>query len=114
MGNRGICPVCIGTAKMPLKHPGLDTEHDEMRRYGKLWGWYGYSEEATADGQIVATVECGNCGSQYMHGRATGQVPLRPDGKACRHSYASESAGKCLTRYTCRHCSDAFTVDSGG
>jgi len=47
-----------------------------------------------------------------MYGRATGQVPLRPDGTLCQHSYISRNAGRCYTIYTCEHCSHYYNIDS--
>ena len=56
---------------------------------------------------------CANCGGQYMSGRATGVVATRPDGEACRHSYAYQNLGRCLSQYTCKLCGDKYVIDSG-
>lgn len=97
--NHGACPVCAGTGRMPCP--------DNDRPYAKKNGWFGY--DANDD-----TVDCKNCGAQYMFGRPTGQVPLCPDGTPCKHEYKS-SAGpyRCTTNYTCAHCGDKHMIDSG-
>jgi DNA-directed RNA polymerase subunit RPC12/RpoP len=59
------------------------------------------------------TFGCNNCGGQYMFGRATGQVRLNNAGEPCTHSYSGETAGRCLTEYTCKHCGDRYQIDSG-
>ena len=59
------------------------------------------------------TLGCGNCGSQYMFGRPTGEVKLRPDGTPCTHEYVSKTVGKCYHRSECIHCGDAYHIDSG-
>jgi hypothetical protein len=48
-----------------------------------------------------------------MFGRATGQVRLNNAGEPCTHSYSGETAGRCLTEYTCKHCGDRYQIDSG-
>ena len=95
--NRGICPACNGTLRRPCP--------DHLRQYGAKNGWYNY--RAADD-----TIACHNCGSQYMHGSPSGEVTLRPDGTPCTHAYVSESQGRCYTRYTCKHCSEVFHIDS--
>lgn len=92
----GTCPVCNGSKRMPCP--------DHMRPYTKS-GWWGYRAEDDC-------VDCSNCGSQYMLGRPTGEVRLRPDGVPCTHSYSSETVGRCLTQYTCKHCGDRYQIDS--
>ena len=92
------CPVCDGTAHMPCP--------DHLRKYGVEYGWYGY--RACDD-----TVDCTNCGGQYMFGAPTGQVPVNKDGVGCTHSYTSMNVGRCLTQYTCTHCGDRYQIDSG-
>lgn len=90
----GICPVCNGSGR---RFAGND-------KYKKMYSSY---DEATD------TLSCNNCGGQTMFGRATGQVPLRSDGTPCRHEYTSATVGRCLTRYTCRHCDSRYEIDSG-
>lgn len=94
----GTCPVCNGTKRMPAT--------DEIRKYGKQSGWYGYRADDDK-------CDCTNCGTQYMFGEPTGQVRLRPDGTPCKHEYTGENAGRCYTRYTCKHCNDTHHIDSG-
>jgi transcription elongation factor Elf1 len=94
----GVCPVCNGSGHM--KCP------DHLRRYGQNYNWYGYRAEDD-------TVDCMNCGAQYMFGQPTGQVKLRPDGTPCTHDYYPQKYGVSLTKYTCVHCGDAHNIDSG-
>ena len=94
----GVCPTCNGSGHMPCP--------DHLRRYGQDYKWYGYRAEDD-------TVDCTNCGGQYMMGRPTGKVKLRPDGTPCVHLYNSQSAGHCYTKYTCVHCGDMHNIDSG-
>jgi DNA-directed RNA polymerase subunit RPC12/RpoP len=95
----GTCPVCNGTKHMPCP--------DNLRVYGQKNGWYGYRAEDD-------TVDCTNCGSQYMFGKPSGVVRLREDGTPCVHEYVS-SAGRwrSTTDYKCKHCGDTFMIDSG-
>jgi hypothetical protein len=94
----GTCPACNGTGHMPCP--------DRLRDGGQKYGWYGYRAEDD-------TVACTNCGAQTMYGRASGQVLLRPDGTPCLHEYESRTIGRCLTRYTCKHCQSSYEIDSG-
>ena len=89
------CPVCNGTGRVPAG----DFPHKAV-----IWGY----DKATD------TLNCNNCGGQTMSGRATGQVRARPDGTPCTHEYQCLSAGRGITRYTCQHCNDSYTIDSGG
>ena len=93
----GTCPVCQGTGHMPCP--------DNLRDYGKRYGWYGYRAEDD-------TVTCTNCGGQTMFGKPTGQVRLRPDMFPCVHEYTSRNAGRCYTIYTCKHCGFSYDIDS--
>lgn len=92
--NLGTCPVCNGIGRVPA---GNDP-------YKKVM--YGYDAETD-------THVCRNCGGQTMYGRATGKVPLRPDGTPCRHEYTGRTTGRCLTQYTCQHCNHSYEIDSG-
>ena len=96
--SSGVCPVCNGSGHRPCP--------DHLRAFGAQHGWYGYRAEDD-------TVDCDNCGSQYMYGRSTGQVALNADGVPCTHSYTAQNAGRCLTSYTCQHCGDRYQIDSG-
>lgn len=87
----GVCPVCNGTKEVLLTA-------DELR--------YSWNKGKTHR-------DCTNCGGQYMFGRATGEVPLRPDGTPCKHEYTSQTVGRCLTEYTCKHCGSRHQIDSG-
>ena len=93
-----VCPVCNGSGRMPTP--------DHLRKYGEQSGWYGYKKDDDC-------CTCTNCGSQYMFGRATGEVRARPDGTPCKHEYSSTTIGRCLTEYKCIHCSDRYQIDSG-
>ena len=94
----GVCPVCNGSGRMPTP--------DYLRQYGEKNGWYGYDK---ADDCCT----CTNCGGQTMYGKPTGKVALRPDGTPCKHEYTSATVGRCLTRYTCKHCGSSHEIDSG-
>jgi len=96
--TKGVCPVCNGSGHMPCP--------DDLRDYGVKHGWYGYRADDD-------TVTCTNCGGQYMYGRPTGEVRLNKDGEPCKHSYTSQTVGRCLTEYTCQHCGDRYQIDSG-
>jgi len=86
----GTCPVCNGTKEVPLSDSELK---------------YSWNKGKTHRA-------CHNCGAQTMYGQATGQVLLRPDGTPCHHEYTSKTVGRCLTEYTCRHCSSSYQIDS--
>jgi hypothetical protein len=92
--GRGTCPVCNGA----LRVPAGDTKYKHVMA--------GYDKETD-------TLGCSNCGGQYMYGSARGTVKLRPDGTPCTHSYSSKNVGRCLTQYTCVHCSESYQIDSG-
>mgnify|MGYP003351192026 CR=1 FL=1 len=96
--TKGICPVCNGSGHRPCP--------DNLRDYGVKYGWYNYRAEDD-------TVTCNNCGGQYMFGQPTGEVPLRSEGTPCKHEYTSATVGRCLTRYTCKHCKSSYEIDSG-
>jgi len=87
----GVCPVCNGTKEVPLTD-------NELK--------YSWNKDKTHRA-------CTNCGGQTMYGRATGEVPLRSDGTPCKHEYTSQTVGRCLTRYTCKHCGSSHEIDSG-
>jgi hypothetical protein len=48
-----------------------------------------------------------------MYGSPKGEVRLNTDGAPCNHHYTSQSDGRCLTGYTCKHCGDRYQIDSG-
>lgn len=92
--NKGTCPTCNGTTRVAAGD----------NKYKRVIAGY----DPTTD-----TFGCTNCGGQYMWGQPTGQVNLREDGTACSHDYKGRNTGRCLTEYTCAHCSDRYTIDSG-
>ena len=96
--SKGTCPVCNGTTRRPCP--------DNLRKYGLSNGWYGYDK---ADD----TVECRNCGAQYMMGRPTGKVNCRPDGTPCTHDYDVVTVSNCYHKHTCKHCGEVHHIDSG-
>ena len=96
MVNKGICPVCNGSGRVPVP------EHAQS--YKKVMA--SYDEETD-------TFKCCNCGGQYMYGQSTGQVRLREDGTPCKHEYVSKTVGRCLTQYNCKNCGDRYEIDSG-
>ena len=89
----GTCPVCGGSGRVPAV--GL---HASVRA--------GYD-------RLTHTHPCNNCGGQTMICRGTGRVFLRPDGTPCKHEYTHELLGNCYHGYTCKHCGDIYTIDSG-
>jgi len=92
---QGRCPVCNGTGRTPAG----DSQYKTIIA--------GYNK-------IDDTFACINCGGQYMYGKNTGQVFLRKDNNLpCVHEYKGENLGRCYNGYTCQHCGDYFTVDSG-
>ncbi len=92
----GVCPVCNGTCRVKVP--------ESMERYKNVIA--GYDKESD-------TLACNNCGAQTMYGRATGEARLRKDGTPCKHEYTSTNVGRCLTRYTCKHCDSSYEIDSG-
>lgn len=95
--TKGICPVCNGTCRVPV--PELS------QRYKTIVAGY----DAATD-----TFKCTNCGGQYMFGSPTGEVKLRrEDGTPCKHEYEGKNLSRCYNGYTCKHCGDYYTVDSG-
>lgn len=92
--TKGSCPVCQGTKRVPA-------------------GDHKYKSVIAGYDSATDTLECRNCGGQYMMGRPTGEVRLNRDGIPCTHHYDSATIGRCLTQYTCRHCGDGYTIDSG-
>jgi len=96
--GRGICPVCNGSKRTVC-------EYDPSTQW--LRSVASYDPE-------THTVECRNCGGQYQWGSPTGEVRLRKDnGEPCKHEYRGYSKGRCYTGYTCVHCDDNYSIDSG-
>jgi hypothetical protein len=91
--THGICPVCSGTKRKPA---------GDYR-----WKTVIYGYDAETD-----TLLCTNCGGQTQSLTPMGIVKLNSEGKPCTHSYTSATVGRCLTRYTCKHCTDSHTIDS--
>jgi hypothetical protein len=100
--NTGICPCCNGTLREPRQSRYPNMSVDDANR------WYSHEYDDATD-----TMPCKNCGAQYMYGKPVGKVLLNKDGNPCDHEYESATVGRCLTRYTCKHCGDAFHIDSG-
>ena len=92
---KGVCPCCNGSGRRPVPA--------EAQRWKTVCAGY----DAATD-----TFTCHNCGGQYMYGRATGEVNLNKDGEPCTHAYEGVTAGRCWTKYTCKHCGDKYDVDS--
>lgn len=94
------CPVCRGTCRQAVDATGkpLDqlSEHPRWSQYAKR-GW----------------MECRNCGGQGMSLQATGRTYARRDtGEPCRHEFVGRNAGRCYTEYRCKHCPEAYAIDS--
>jgi hypothetical protein len=94
--NYGICPVCNGSKRKPVSA--------ESQRYKMVTSGYD---------PVTDTFPCTNCGGQYMLGQPSGEVGLRNDGAPCVHEYESVTRGRCYTEYTCKHCGDRHSIDSG-
>lgn len=92
--THGTCPVCNGTGRRPA-------------------GDYQYKHVTAGYDQATDTLDCNNCGGQYMFGRPRGEVRLNKDRQPCTHSYLSRNVGRCLTEYLCEHCGDRYQIDSG-
>jgi hypothetical protein len=112
----GTCPVCEGSTRKPV--PESSQRYIKYNARWGHWGCFGYEPAGPGpfqDGQGYegGTYPCGNCGGQTMEGRATGQVPLRPDGSPCAHEYVHTLAGNCYHRYDCKHCGYRHFIDSG-
>jgi transcription elongation factor Elf1 len=80
----GHCPVCNGTKTV------LSTEHS----------------------QDSETMDCVNCGGQYMYSCPSGWVRLNRSGQPCVHNYTSKNIGRSWTEYTCTECGDRYDIDS--
>jgi hypothetical protein len=91
--KEGICPACNGTTRVPAS--------GSSRKVVR-----GYCIDTD-------TFPCCNCGGQRMFGSPSGKVPLRKDNTPCMHSYKGRGAGHCYTIYTCEHCNDSYSIDSG-
>ena len=89
-----VCPVCNGSGRRPA-------------------GDLSYKNVLASYDKETDTLDCNNCGGQTMYGRPTGEVNARADGTPCVHEYDSKTIGRCLTRYSCKHCSFSFDIDSG-
>ncbi len=90
----GTCPVCNGSGR-------------------KAAGDYKYKHVIAGYDKDTDTLACTNCGGQYMWGSPKGQVRLNKDGQPCKHTYPSQTVGRCLTEYTCSECGDRYQIDSG-
>jgi DnaJ-class molecular chaperone len=65
-------------------------------------------------GRSVAGKPCHNCGGQTMSRTPTGIVPVRVDGTPCEHSYIVRHTHRdTLTRFVCKYCIHAHSIDSG-
>lgn len=96
--EKGICPVCNGT----LRQPVTDAE-----RHGTKWN---KSYDAESD-----TIDCFNCMPRGMFSSRvpTGKVTINREGVPCTHQFVEEKIGNCYYRYSCKHCTDSFNIDSG-
>ncbi len=90
------CPVCNGSCRVAVP--------ESVQRYKSVMAGY----DSATD-----TIPCHNCGAQYMWGSPTGLVNVNTQGEPCTHSYVGENVGRCLTKYTCKHCGDSYKIDSG-
>lgn len=96
MKEQGVCPVCNGTGRVSA---------GDGDKYKTMYA--GYDKEND-------TLNCQNCGGQTMSMNPTGKVNLRTaDGTPCVHEYVGREAGRCYYHYTCKHCGDTYSIDSG-
>lgn len=93
MTELGTCPKCNGSTRRPCPPEYLGFNMAGLDRTDN-------------------TLPCDNCGGQTMSLRATGKVPLRPDGSPCMHEYKYRSLGNCLHGYTCIRCGHRYEIDS--
>lgn len=100
MNNKptGTCPVCNGTLRQPVT---------DKERHSIKWN---KSYDAETD-----TINCYNCMPRGMFASPipTGVVSLNHEGAPCTHRFIETKLGNCYYRYTCEHCGDAFSIDSG-
>ena len=95
MSHQVTCPVCNGSGRRAV---APDSKwHTSTAGYDK----------------DTHTLACLNCGGQTMACRGTGKVNARPDGSACVHEYTYKKLGNCYHGYTCKHCNDSYSIDSG-
>ena len=92
--GHGVCPVCNGTGRVAAG----DTKYKHVLA--------GYDKDTD-------TLNCNNCGGQYMYGTPRGEVRLNKEGVPCKHKYSSQNVGRSLTQYTCTDCGDSYQIDSG-
>lgn len=94
MSTEADCPVCLGSKRVAAPN---------SRNKQVI---YGYDKETD-------TVPCCNCGGQYQWSAPSGKVRRRQDGTPCKHEYREKRLGNCYHSYTCIHCGDYYTIDSG-
>jgi hypothetical protein len=94
--NKFQCPKCNGSGRMPVP--------ENLQRFKNVLA--GYEHETD-------TLDCDNCGGQYMYTKPTGMVPANKNGEPCLHSYKGSVVGNCITSYTCEHCDDTYRIDTG-
>jgi hypothetical protein len=92
------CPVCNGTLRQAVT---------DKERHGIKWNM-SYNVEAD-------TIDCRNCIPRGMFASSipTGLVSLNHEGIPCTHRFIETKLGNCYYKYTCEHCDDSFTIDSG-
>lgn len=95
MSHQVTCPVCNGSGRRPVP---ADSKY--------------FASTASYD-KDTHTLACLNCGGQTMGCRGTGKVNARPDGSPCVHEYTYKKLGNCYHGYTCKHCNDSYSIDSG-
>ena len=96
MAELATCPKCDGTTRRPVP--------ESSQKWKNVIAGYD---------PVTDTFACDNCGGQTMSLRATGKVPLNRDGKPCLHNYERKLLRNCYHGYTCIHCGDHYTIDSG-
>ena len=96
--EQGICPVCNGSGKRTLQEKELV-----------------YANCISSYDPATNTASCLNCIPKGMFASnvATGKVRLNKQGQPCTHEYESRKIGRCYYQYTCKHCGDSHSIDSG-
>jgi len=96
---QGTCPVCNGT----LRQTPPESEMSYVAQLNRS-----YDKETN-------TIACRNCMPKGMFAsyEPTGVVSLNKDGQPCTHEFNERKIGRCYYSYTCKHCGDSYSIDSG-
>ena len=93
--NTHAMPPWVGTATLILDEPCVDYGREQKeKRLGCFITWY-----RSGRGIVIANDRHDNRFRMWHIG--------------CWHEYESKTVGNCLTKYTCKKCGWAKTIDSG-